>query len=90
MDAVREANGGKLPCGAFFVVEGEEEISSPRYAFAGPLGIPVVTAGIGYAGSRTHAPDENFRLVDFLNGARHIARILDGFAGIAGGAVSTG
>ena len=56
--------------------------SSPVYAFAGPLGIPVVEAGVGYAGSRTHAPDEHVRLPDFLNAARHIARILEGFAGL--------
>ena len=54
--------------------------SSPVYAFARPLGITVVTAGVGYPGSRTHAPDENVRLQDFLNAARHIGRILDGFA----------
>lgn len=54
--------------------------SSPVYAFAKPLGIPVVTCGVGYANNRTHAPDEHVRLVDFLNAARHIARILDGFA----------
>jgi acetylornithine deacetylase/succinyl-diaminopimelate desuccinylase-like protein len=56
--------------------------SSPIYAFAGPLGIPVVTAGVGYLGSRTHSPDEHVRLDHFLDGARHIARIVDGFAGI--------
>jgi acetylornithine deacetylase/succinyl-diaminopimelate desuccinylase-like protein len=54
--------------------------SSPVYAFSKPLGIPVVTAGVGYAGNRTHAPDEHVRLGDFLNAARHIARILEGFA----------
>ncbi len=54
--------------------------SSPVYAFARPLGIPVVTAGVGYANNRTHAPDEHVRLGDFLNAARHIARIIDGFA----------
>jgi acetylornithine deacetylase/succinyl-diaminopimelate desuccinylase-like protein len=54
--------------------------SSPIYAFSRPLGIPVVTAGVGYAGNRTHAPDEHVRLADFLNASRHIARILDGFA----------
>jgi len=54
--------------------------SSPVYAFAGPLGIPVVTAGVGYANNRTHAPDEHVRLGDFLNAARQIARVLDGFA----------
>jgi acetylornithine deacetylase/succinyl-diaminopimelate desuccinylase-like protein len=56
--------------------------SSPIYAFAAPLNIPVVTAGIGYPGARTHAPNEHVRLNDFLNGARHIARIMDGFADI--------
>ena len=54
--------------------------SSPVYAFAGPLGIPVVTAGVGYIGSRTHSPNEHVRLSDFVLGARHIAHILDGFA----------
>ena len=57
--------------------------SSPVYAFAGPLGgIPVVAAGVGYGHNRTHAPDEHVRLVDLLNGSRHIARILDGFAAL--------
>lgn len=54
--------------------------SSPVYAFAGPLGIPVVTAGVGYSGSRTHSPNEHVRFSDFVLGARHIARILEGFA----------
>ena len=53
--------------------------SSPVYAFAGPLGIPVISPGIGYWDSRTHAPDEHFRLEDFHNAARNIARILDRF-----------
>jgi acetylornithine deacetylase/succinyl-diaminopimelate desuccinylase-like protein len=56
--------------------------SSPIYAFSRPLGIPVVTAGVGYAGNRTHAPDEHVRLSDFLNASRHIGRILDGFAAL--------
>jgi acetylornithine deacetylase/succinyl-diaminopimelate desuccinylase-like protein len=57
--------------------------STPIYAFSGPLGgIPVVTAGVGYWDNRAHAPDEHVRVQDFLNGARHIARIMEGFAGI--------
>ncbi len=57
--------------------------STPIYAFSGPLGgIPVVTAGVGYWDNRIHAPDEHVRVQDFLNGARHIARIMEGFAGI--------
>ncbi len=59
--------------------------SSPQYAFMQPLGgIPVVSAGVGYWDSRTHAPNEHVRLVDFLNAARHIARILDRFAELPG------
>lgn len=55
--------------------------SSPVYAFAGPLGnIPVVRAGVGYWDSRTHAPNEHVRAEDLLRAARHIARIVDGFA----------
>lgn len=59
--------------------------SSPVYAFARPLGIPVIDAGVGFGiSNRTHAPNENIRIQDFHNAARHIARILDGFAGIWG------
>jgi acetylornithine deacetylase/succinyl-diaminopimelate desuccinylase-like protein len=55
--------------------------SSPIYAFAGPLGgIPVIWAGVSYDDNRAHSPDEHVRLADFLNGARHIAYILEGFA----------
>jgi acetylornithine deacetylase/succinyl-diaminopimelate desuccinylase-like protein len=54
--------------------------SSPVYAFAKPLGnIPVISPGVGYWNSRTHAPDEHVRLEDFHNAARNIARILDRF-----------
>lgn len=42
--------------------------------------IPVLWAGTGYWDNRAHAPDEHIRLVDFLNGSRHIARIMNGFA----------
>lgn len=57
--------------------------SSPVYAFALPLGnIPVVSAGIGYAESRAHSPDENIRISDFVAGTRHLARIVEGFAGL--------
>ncbi len=54
--------------------------SSPVYAFAKPLGgIPFVSAGVGYGvNNRTHSPNEHVRLMDFLNAARHIARILEG------------
>ena len=57
--------------------------SSPVYAFAGPLGnIPVISAGVGNSNNRAHSPDEYVRLSDFLNGSRHIARILNDFANL--------
>jgi acetylornithine deacetylase/succinyl-diaminopimelate desuccinylase-like protein len=54
--------------------------SSPAYAFAKPLGISLVDAGIGYWDNRAHAPDEHIRLEDFYHGALHLARILQGFS----------
>ncbi len=54
--------------------------SSPGYAFADTLGIPVVTAGIGYWDNRPHAPNEHFRIEDFIQGTRHLAAILDAFS----------
>ena len=57
--------------------------SSPIYAFTAPLGdIPVISAGVGNSNNRAHSPDEYVRLDDFLNGARHIARILNDFANL--------
>lgn len=50
--------------------------SGPAYLFTGLLGMPVVTAGIGYPDSRIHAPNENIRLRDLFNGIRHTARII--------------
>jgi acetylornithine deacetylase/succinyl-diaminopimelate desuccinylase-like protein len=55
--------------------------SSPIYAFAMPLGdISVVRAGVGYWGNRTHSPNEHMRISDFTLAAKHIGRILNGFA----------
>lgn len=57
--------------------------TSPVYAIARPLGnIPVISPGVGYWDNKTHSPDEHVRLADFQNAARHIGRILDGFAGL--------
>ena len=54
--------------------------SSPVWAFAGPLGIPVSSAGVRYWDNREHAPDEHIRLQDFHQGVRHLARIIQEFA----------
>ena len=53
--------------------------SGPNHVFVETLGIPIVTAGVGYPGSGAHAPNENLRIDLYLKGARHIARILTAF-----------
>ena len=50
--------------------------SGPNHAFIEHLGVPIVTLGGGYPGSRAHAPDENLRVTDFVRGIKHMARVL--------------
>jgi acetylornithine deacetylase/succinyl-diaminopimelate desuccinylase-like protein len=50
--------------------------SGPNYLFAHEIGVPIVTLGVGYSGSRIHAPNENIRISDFRNGMRHMAALL--------------
>ena len=53
--------------------------SGPNHAFLHELGLPVATAGIGYPGTRAHAPNENIVIDNFVRGAKHTARILGKF-----------
>ncbi len=55
--------------------------TGPLYPFVKTLGLPTTDCGIGYPESRFHAPDENIRPADFLRGAKHIAAVLERFAG---------
>ncbi|MFM2309077.1 MAG: hypothetical protein RLY87_1198 [Chloroflexota bacterium] len=50
--------------------------SGPNYLFSHDIGVPIVTLGVGYSGSRIHAPNENIRVNDFRNGMRHMAALL--------------
>jgi acetylornithine deacetylase/succinyl-diaminopimelate desuccinylase-like protein len=54
--------------------------SGPNHPFIHTLGLPVVSAGVSYPGARVHAPNENIRVADFVNGIRHTARIVEAFA----------
>jgi acetylornithine deacetylase/succinyl-diaminopimelate desuccinylase-like protein len=55
--------------------------TTPMYLFT-ERGVPVVAPGVGFGASNlAHSPDENVRLVDLQNAARHIARLLVRFAG---------
>lgn len=49
--------------------------SGPMYIIK-ELQIPVAGAGVGYADSKNHAPNENIRIKDYLQGIKHIIRIL--------------
>ncbi|HSR22727.1 MAG TPA: M20/M25/M40 family metallo-hydrolase, partial [Candidatus Eisenbacteria bacterium] len=55
--------------------------TTPMFLFT-ERGVPVVNPGVGFGASNlTHSPNENVRLVDLQNAARHIARLLVRFAG---------
>ncbi len=54
--------------------------SGPSHPFVHDLGLPVATGGMGYPDARTHAPNENIRVDLYLKHARHVARIIKGFA----------
>lgn len=56
--------------------------SGPLHPFIHVLGVPVVTSGCGHPQSRVHAPNENIRIPDFVNGIRHTARIVTRFGGV--------
>jgi acetylornithine deacetylase/succinyl-diaminopimelate desuccinylase-like protein len=54
--------------------------TTPKYLFT-EKGVPVVTPGVGYGASNlAHSPNENVRIVDLQNAARHVARVLARFA----------
>lgn len=66
----------ELPLAAFPMNGG----TGPMHSFGGPLGgVPIAWIGIGYPGSRTHSPNEHFRIADFHQAARWMARIVDEF-----------
>jgi acetylornithine deacetylase/succinyl-diaminopimelate desuccinylase-like protein len=54
--------------------------TTPMYLFT-EQGVPVVAPGVGWgARNRAHSPNEFMRVADFVNAARHIARLLLRFA----------
>jgi acetylornithine deacetylase/succinyl-diaminopimelate desuccinylase-like protein len=55
--------------------------SGPNNPFVHYLNLPVVSAGLGYPGGLTHAPNENIRIDLYLKAAKHITRILKEFVG---------
>jgi acetylornithine deacetylase/succinyl-diaminopimelate desuccinylase-like protein len=55
--------------------------TGPMHVLATTNGIPTVGTGVGYAHSNNHAPNENIRITDFIDGMKHIAAIVHIFGG---------
>jgi acetylornithine deacetylase/succinyl-diaminopimelate desuccinylase-like protein len=53
--------------------------AGPRHVFAKWTDMPIVGVGVTHIGSRSHGPDENIRLADYLEGTKHIAAIIELF-----------
>lgn len=67
--------------GASPVVQPSAGGSGPMYQLCQAYGIPAVSIGVGWAGSRVHAPNESVRLADFVEGIKVMARIYQLFPG---------
>ena len=64
-----------------------EPVVKPLMAGTGPMyelcqrwGLPAVGAGVGYASSRSHSPNENIRLEDLRQGIKHIALLMEEYS----------
>lgn len=54
--------------------------TGPMYAFGEHLRLPIVSTGVGWVGSKAHAPNESIRLQDFEQGIAHLVLLLSGFS----------
>ena len=55
--------------------------TGPMHVLTGAQNIPTIGTGVGYANSNGHAPNENIRIADYIEGIKHIAMVLHLFAG---------
>lgn len=53
--------------------------TGPMYIFGKHLNLPIVSTGVGWFGSKAHAPNESIRLADFEQGIVYMAHMLAGF-----------
>ena len=55
--------------------------SGPMYHLSNALGIPAVSAvGVSHAQSRMHAPNENIKIADYIQGIKYIGELIERFA----------
>ncbi|WP_378152400.1 M20/M25/M40 family metallo-hydrolase [Chungangia koreensis] len=50
--------------------------TGPMYKLAAQYNIPAVSFGVGYEDSRIHAPNENIRIEDFIEGIKFICTVM--------------
>ncbi len=74
VDAAKDVYG--VPMAVVPMVGG----SGPNHVFLEELNLPIATAGVGYPGTKAHAPNENVVIEHYLKGAKHITRILNEFS----------
>jgi acetylornithine deacetylase/succinyl-diaminopimelate desuccinylase-like protein len=55
--------------------------TGPMHVLTGEQGIPTIGSGVGYAHSNVHAPNENIRIADYIDGIKHIAMVMHLFGG---------
>lgn len=73
VDAAREAYGEEP------VLHPLSGGSGPMHPFVSYLEMPVANVGVAYPGCRAHAPNEHFRIDDWLRGTRHMGHVLARF-----------
>jgi acetylornithine deacetylase/succinyl-diaminopimelate desuccinylase-like protein len=73
-DAAREATGRET------VLMPTSPGTGPMHDLGHPLGLPILSLGVGYWGCNAHAPDEHIRLADFQETVVLLAHLLARFA----------
>ena len=53
--------------------------TGPMYLFTRNLKAPCICIGVGYPYTRSHSPNENIRIQDFVKGTKWLARTIDNF-----------
>ena len=62
------------------IFEPHQAGSTPQWTIERHLGIPCSATGVGYVTSMTHAPNENIRIDQMIEGAKYMATIITEFA----------
>lgn len=53
--------------------------SGPMYELCQAYGVPAANFGCGWSGSHVHAPNENIRVTDFIEGIKAFGRLMEAF-----------